>query len=168
MKRRSLIYTVRGGIITALYLALTLIFAPISYGAVQFRISESLSLLPMLFPESVLALFAGCLISNMMSSLGIVDMIFGSVATLAAAYLTSKIKNKYIAPIPSVLINAAVVGGMTAYMSSPSDANVFFSVFAVNFLTVGAGQAVVCYLLALPLISGFERLLPKLRNKKIL
>ncbi len=166
MRRKSLVYIVRGGIIAALYLTLTLVFAPISFGAVQFRISESLTVLPMFFPEATAALFAGCLVSNMISGFGIADMIFGSLATLIAAYLTSKIKNKYLAPIPSVLINGIVIGGMIAFMSASSDKAAFVTVFLMNLLTVGAGQAVVCYLLGVPLATAIERILPRI-NKKI-
>ncbi len=163
MKSRSLVYIVRGGLIAALYLALTMIFAPISFGSIQLRVAEALTVLPMFFPESVFALAFGCLVSNMVSSFGVADMILGSFATLTAAVITSKIKNKYLAPIPSVIINALVVGGMIAYMSS-SDKTVFFTVFATNFLTVGAGQAIVCYSLGIPLATAVERILPRSKN----
>ncbi len=165
MRRKSLVYMVRGGIIAALYMTLTLVFAPISFGAIQFRISEALTVLPMFFPEATAALFVGCLISNMISGFGIADMVFGSLATLIAAFLTSKIKNKYTAPLPSVFINAAVIGGMIAFMSSSSDKTAFLTVFFTNFLTVGIGQATVCYLLGVPLATAVERLLPRINKK---
>ncbi len=166
MKRKSLMYTVRGGIIAALYLTLTLIFAPISFGAVQFRISEALTVLPMYFPEAVPALFVGCLLSNTVSSFGVADMVFGSLATLVAACITSRMKNKYLAPLPSVVINAAVIGAMTAFMSSTGNVTVFLTVFVTDFLTVGIGQAAVCYLLGVPLAAAVGKIMPKFNKKK--
>ena len=72
----------------ALYATLTLILAPIGYGPIQFRVSEALTLLPLVFPESVLGLYIGCIIANILSLYGLPDIIFGSMATLAAAVVT--------------------------------------------------------------------------------
>ena len=67
-------------IIAALYAAATLLLAPISYGAIQCRLSEALTLLPMLLPQAIPGLFVGCLVSNLLSPMGmnVLDIIFGS------------------------------------------------------------------------------------------
>lgn len=78
----------RAGIIASLYCVLSLLTLPVSGGAIQFRVSEGLTLLPLLFAESIPALFVGCLIFNFLSGLAIYDVILGSLITLASAVLT--------------------------------------------------------------------------------
>ncbi len=142
------------GIIAAMYTALVLVFAPISFGPLQMRVSEALCVLPFFTPVAVPGLFIGCLISNaiglaMGTALGIFDVIFGSLATLAAAYLASKIKQKWLVPLPSVLINAFVVGGLLyAYLGVP---------YWINVLYVGVGQAIACYAFGMPLLFVLDR-----------
>ena len=72
----------------ALYAGLTMALAPISFGVVQFRVAEALTLLPFIMPEAVPGLFVGCLLANFLGGFGIIDVVFGSAATLAAACLT--------------------------------------------------------------------------------
>ena len=75
----------RGAIIAALYTALTVLLAPLSYGEVQIRFSEAFTLLPILMPEAVPALLVGCLLANILGGCTIFDIVFGSLATLLAA-----------------------------------------------------------------------------------
>jgi uncharacterized membrane protein len=134
----------RIAIIAALYTAVTILLAPFSYGMVQVRVSEALTILPFIFPESVIGLFLGCLISNVYGGLGLIDIVFGSLATLIAAYLTSKMPRTWLAPLPPVLINAVVVGFILKYVLG---APLFLSM-----LYVGFGQLLACYGLGLPLL----------------
>ncbi|MFH1879992.1 MAG: QueT transporter family protein, partial [Bacillota bacterium] len=98
-------------VIAALYAALTVVFAPISYGAVQFRIAEAFTLLPVLFPQAIPGLAVGCLISNLIGGYGVWDVVFGTLATLVAALLTYGLRrNIWLAAIPPVLTNAVVIG----------------------------------------------------------
>ena len=140
---------VRIAVIAALYAAITILLAPISYGMVQVRVSEALTVLPFIFPESVLGLFLGCLIANIYGGLGIIDIIFGSLATLMAAYLTAKMPAPFLAPLPPVLVNAVVVGFVLKYVLG---APLFLSM-----LYVGLGQFAACYLLGLPLLFWLRR-----------
>ena len=78
----------RGAIIAALYTALTVLLAPLSYGEVQIRFSEAFTLLPILMPEAVPALLVGCLLANILGGCTIFDIVFGSLATLLAALCT--------------------------------------------------------------------------------
>lgn len=140
---------VRIAVIAALYAAITILLAPLSYAVIQVRVSEALTILPFIFPESVLGLFLGCLIANLYGGLGIIDIVFGSLATLLAAYLTSKMPSPYLAPLPPVLVNAVVVGFVLKYVIG---APLFLSM-----LYVGVGQLAACYLFGLPLLLWLRR-----------
>ena len=138
------------GIIAALYAVLTIALAPISFGQIQFRVAEALMILPFFTPAAVPGLFIGCLIANAVgSSFGILDIVAGSLATLAAAYVASKIKIKWLVPFPAVVFNAFVVGYILYVMAGlPYWASVGW---------VGIGEAVVCYGLGMPLLFVLER-----------
>jgi len=141
-------FIARGAIIAALYAALTLALAPISFGLVQFRVAEALTVLAFYTPAAVPGLFVGCLLANIIGGLGIIDIVFGSLATLVAAYMTYKIKNRFLAPLPPVLINALVVGPIVAYYVEVP--------FYLGMLYVGLGQLAVCYALGLPLLFALK------------
>ncbi len=76
----------RAGIIAALYVALTYAFAPFAYGSFQIRPAEALCILPLFFPESIPALYVGCMLSNVTSPFFVYDVFIGSFATLLAAF----------------------------------------------------------------------------------
>ena len=97
-------------VIAALYAALTLLLAPISYGPIQLRLSEALTLLPILLPQAIPGLFAGCLIANLYTGM-LTDIIFGSLATLLAAIGTWLLRKKpFLAAACPVLSNGVIVG----------------------------------------------------------
>ncbi len=146
-------YLARAGVIAALYVALTYLagLLNLAYGPVQFRFSEALTVLPFLFPEAVPGLFAGCIVSNLLSPYGVLDLVVGSAATLLAALWTAKCHSRYLAPLPPVLCNLLLVGAMIAWYEAGFGPG-FGAAFAYNALTVGAGEAVVCYALGLPLL----------------
>ena len=140
-------------VIAALYAALTLGFQAISYGPVQFRVSEALTLLPALFPEAIPGLTVGCLISNLFNPMGatICDIVFGTLATLIAAILTHKLRGGLLVKaLPPVLSNAVIIGLVLTYAYG-------IDVLWMNMLTVGSGQAVVCYVLGVPLMKLLEK-----------
>ncbi len=144
------------GLIAALYAAMTLGFSPISFGAVQFRVSEALALLPALFPEAVPGLTLGCLISNLLGGILPWDPIFGTLATLLAALITWRLrKNAWLAALPPVVCNALIVGGMLHFVLPDA-------ALLPTMLAVGAGEAAACYALGVPLLLGLKRVkLPK-------
>ena len=142
------------GIIAALYAVLTIVVAPISYGPLQIRISEALCVLPYFTAAAVPGLFIGCVIANCFgillgSSLGLMDVIVGSLTTLAAAFVTSKIKAKGLVPLPAVLLNAVLVPWTLSVMLGLP--------YWINVLWVGAGQVVACYGLGYPLLLILNR-----------
>ncbi|MBE5796555.1 MAG: QueT transporter family protein [Clostridiales bacterium] len=98
-------------VIAALYAALTMLLRPISFGSVQLRISESLTLLPVLMPQAIPGLFVGCLIANLFSPVGVLDIIFGSLATLIAACGTWYFRRMPIlAAACPVVANGVIIG----------------------------------------------------------
>ena len=99
---------VTAAIVAALYVVLTLVSKPLTIGFVEIRFSEVLTVLPYFMPSTVWGLFAGCLIANIFSG-SIVDVVIGSLATLIGAYLTSKIKIKWLCPLPTVLSNTLLI-----------------------------------------------------------
>jgi uncharacterized membrane protein len=140
---------VRAALIGGAYVALAMIFAPISFGPVQVRVAEALTLLPWLWVEAIPGLFIGCIIANFLGGFGIIDVVFGSAATLAAAILTSRMPNRYLAALPPVAVNALVVGG---YLSVLLAVPLFLTV-----IYVGVGQVAACCGLGIPLLSIVER-----------
>jgi len=154
------------GVVAALYAALTIAIAPIAYGPLQFRVSEVLCILPFFFPVTVPGLFIGCLIANLLSPYGVLDIVAGSAASLLAALCTmqlGKLKRntvavKALACFPPVIFNALMIGGVIAWAITEGGA-AFWSAFALNGLQVGLGQLAVLYILGLPLMI----FLPKTR-----
>ena len=137
-------------VIAALYAALTVVFAPISYGAVQFRIAEALTLLPILFPQAIPGLAVGCLVSNLVGGYGIWDVVFGTLATLIAAVLTYRLRKQiWLAAAPPVLVNAVVVGLMLHFVLALP--------LLPTMATVGLGELAVVVVLGIPMIYALTR-----------
>ena len=149
----------RAGLIAAGYAALTLCLPFFGFGPIQFRVGEAMCILPFFFPEAVWGLFGGCLLANFLGmSFGLTtpwDVVFGSLATLIAAYLTSKIRSEWLVPLPAVVVNALIVGVMLTFVMVPGmeSAPLYY-----NILTVGAGQVIACYFVGIPLLKILKRL----------
>ena len=152
------------GVIAAAYAALTYVAAAmnLAYGPVQFRVSEALTVLPFLFPGTWPGLFVGCLVANLMSPYGPLDILIGSAGTLLAAWLTQRTNHPWLAPLPPVLSCMVLTGGMLTWYEVGFSAQ-FPALFAANALWVGIGEAVVCYLLGMLLLRELPRV-PSLRR----
>ena len=151
----------RAGMIAAIYAALTLIFAPISFNAVQFRISEAMTVLPVLLPEAVPGLAVGCLVANVLCAAALPDIIGGTLATLIAAVLTRLLRKKTVLAMASpVVINGLIVGPLVYFCYEYKSV---FSLGALSFtvFTVALGEAVVVAVLGTLLIKA----LPKVKFK---
>ena len=154
-KKIDIWFLARAGIIGALYAAITLLVAPISFGMVQFRLSEALCVLPYYDKSAIPGLFVGCLVANIVGGNGIWDVVIGSLATLLAAYLTSLMaksesKNKFLfVPMPPVLINGLLVGFMLHWVLGTG--------LLLTILSVSFGEAVVCYILGSGLMLLIEK-----------
>ena len=139
--------------IGALYALLTVVFEPISFGvsgAFQFRISEAMTLLPVLTPAAVPGLFVGCVAANLLCGAPLPDIVFGSLATLVADLGTRKCRSKPLwAARPPVICNGIIVGIMLSV--------VYTIPLAWGCFTVALGELVVCYLLGLPLLKALQK-----------
>lgn len=157
-----------GAMIAALYAVLTYAAVALNwaYGPVQFRFSEALTILPVFTPAAIPGLAIGCFLSNLASPLGVVDWVFGTLATLLAAILTRalrKVKIKglpILAPIPPVLCNAVIIGLEICCLSDTGGfawQHFSWAAFTSAALSVGAGELVVCAALGLPLAALIEK-----------
>lgn len=152
MKKINIKFLAESAIIAALYAALTWLFAPISYGSVQFRISEVLVLLVVFNPKYAVALIIGCFVSNITSSLGWYDMVFGTLATTLAIIPMCFIKKMPIAAIFPVISNAIIVS-----IELGLAFDLWGVAFLYNVLTVGLGELVVLYALGIPLMYALAK-----------
>lgn len=133
----------QGAAIAALYVVLTLVFAPISFGPVQLRIAEALCILPMFTPAAVPGLFIGCLIANLLGGGIMLDVVFGSLATLIGAVLGYMLRsNRWLVPLPAVIANALIVPFVLKYGYGVVDVAV-----PVLMLQIAAGEILGCYVL---------------------
>jgi uncharacterized membrane protein len=148
-QKDGLNYWTRAAMIGALYAGLTILLAPISYGMIQVRVSEMLMVLPYFTAAAVPGLFVGCLIANIYGGYGLLDIVFGSFATLLAAFLVTKIKNRFLVPLPPVLINAVIVGLILHLVLDLP--------FYMTAAWVGLGQLIACYGLGLPLLFILDK-----------
>ena len=147
---RNLAY---GAMIAALYALTTVLLAPISYGDTQFRVSEALTLLPMLTPAAIPGLTIGCLIANLWGSASLLDMVFGPLATLLAALCTRRLSGKFwLAAAMPVLFNGVIVGAVVHYCYAP------IFPLPLSMLSVAAGEAVACLIVGPLLIRVMKRI----------
>lgn len=157
MKTRQL---ARSALIGALYALLTLFATLPVYAGAQLRVSEALCILPAFCPEAVWGLFVGCIAANLLTGALWLDVIFGSLASLAAAQLVLMMKKRgaspWLLPLPSVIVNAVVVGILLKYAYGLG-----FSL-PICMLSVAAGQAASCYGLGMPLYFALDRFGKKL------
>ncbi len=106
----------QAAVIAALYVALTMAFAPISFGSVQLRVAEALTILPLFGFAAVPGLFLGCLLANLLGGAVILDIVFGSLATLIGAFGGWLLrKNRWLVPIPAILANTAIIPFVLKY-----------------------------------------------------
>ncbi|MCP4567757.1 MAG: QueT transporter family protein [FCB group bacterium] len=138
------------GVVAAAYFVITITpgINAISYGLVQFRIAEALTVLPFVFPGAIAGVFVGCLLANIFGPVGLQDIIFGSSITFIAAWLTHALRRTgkpALAPIPPIVLNAF---GVSAYLHI-----LFGEPYWLFVLSIGLGQTVVCYLLGYPLLK---------------
>ena len=150
------------GTVAALYAVLAYFAAifNVAYGPIQCRFSEALCVLPFLFPAATPGLFIGCLVANLLSPYGALDIVFGSLATLLAAVWTQHTRHRWLAPLPPVICNAVIVGAVITVQEVSMD--LFWGTFLYNAVTVGLGEAVACYVLGGLLLTLLPRV-PALR-----
>lgn len=160
-KLRTLVLT---AMVAALYTAVSLALAPLSFGIVQIRFSEALGLLAVLSPIGAYGVILGCLLTNligvMMGTTLAPDVIFGTLATAIAAGMSYQLRGVRIkglalpSSIPPILVNAGIVGlELTCFYSD----GFTMEIFLINALSVGLGQVIPCAVLGVLLVYVLEK-----------
>ena len=138
---------VRAGVIASVYVGLTYALAPISFGQFQFRVAEALTVLPILYPEAVPALFIGCFLANIIGPYGILDIVLGSLTTLLAAVLTRMFRKSAIAYFWPIALTALIV---SAYLSFLAETKASYWAFVFS---IGISEAASVLLVGIPLVK---------------
>lgn len=172
MPKHNLRQLTFAAVLAAVYAVLTLALPIPQYGPVQIRFAEALCVLPFLFPAATPGLFVGCVLANLASPY-VLDVFFGSAATLIACLWTARLRSRWLAPLPAVLCNAVIVGAEIAFTEagfSPA----FWTAFGFHALTVGLGELIACCLLGQLVLSVVcrtpglrDQIAPERRNRVI-
>jgi len=174
MNRHSTTQITRAALIAAMYIVFTMVppFNAISYGAVQFRLGEALVLLPFLLDEAVVGVVVGCLVTNLFSPFGLIDVIIGTGVTAVAAVLTRRMRGTgklWLATVPPIVLNALIVPAYVSTLTLPGARDLplthsltaglrfilthfSWGVYAPVVLTILAGEAAVVLLLGIPVL----------------
>lgn len=150
--RSSPKFLVQSALIAAIYSVLTIILGSFGYGPIQFRIAEALTVLPAVMPAAIPGLFIGCILANWFGGFGIIDIVFGSLATLLAGISTYLLrKHRFLFPLPPVFFNAIIVGAYVYLLYDNSYSMAFTMLF------IGISELIICYVLGLPLIGFIKK-----------
>lgn len=145
MRNKKVAFLAQAAMIGALYVALVYVFAPISFGPIQFRIAEALTILPVFTPAAIPGLFVGCVLGNIMGGGVVLDVVFGSLATLIGAFFTWKLRKAHpvLAPVPPIVANTLIIPFVLRYAYGIPDSIPYL------MLTVGVGEVIACGVLGL-------------------
>ncbi len=153
MKNKNILLLTQAAMIAAIYVVLTYLFAAFSFGEIQVRLSEALTILPIFTPAAVPGLFIGCLLGNLLGGAPLPDILCGSLATLIGAigtYLLRR-KNHFLAPLPPILSNTLIVPLVLVYaygINLP---------IPILMLSVGIGEVLSCGVLGLILYQPLQK-----------
>lgn len=148
MRNKKVQFITQGAVIAAIYVVLVLIFDTFSFGPIQFRIAEMLTIMPYFTPAAIPGLFVGCLIANIIGGGLIWDIVFGSIATLIGAigsYLVRK--NKWLVPLPPIIANMVIVPFVLKCAYGYDGLLVYF------MFTVGLSEIIVCGIIGMALLT---------------
>ena len=129
----------------------------LTFGPVQVRLGEALTVLPFLFPATAPGVALGCLLTNVLSPYGPIDMVVGTLATAVAAWLTTKMPRWYLAALPPIVINALLLPPMWAWAEAGAVNGAFWAAYWFNLWTFVAGEAIACYVLGTVLLKALAK-----------
>ena len=167
MKKISSRFLSRCAALAALYVVVSVVFLPLSFGAVQVRVAESLALIPVISPIGIWGVTLGCALTNIwgvaagVNILGPLDVFFGTGATFVAALLTRALRNQKVfglpmaAAVPPILVNALVIGAELTFVESGS--LISWPLLGINITYVGIGQFVSCGIIGISLIAVLRK-----------
>ena len=153
MKKSNTAFLSQAAMIAAVYVVLTYVFAPFSFGEIQVRIAEALTILPLFTPAAVPGLFIGCLIGNILGGAILPDIVFGSIATLIGAFGTYLLRNQLpvLAPLPQILANTVIVPFILHFGYGVALPIPFL------MLTIGIGEILSCGVLGIILYIALKK-----------
>lgn len=151
--KTKILFMTHASVIAAIYVILLILFAPISFMAIQVRVAEALSVLPFFTSAAIPGLFLGCLLGNLLAGADVLDIVIGSMTTLIAALMAYRMRaNRFIVPLPAVILNALVIPYILRFAYHLQD----------NYLLLTAsvflGQFISAYLLGLSLLFTMEKI----------
>ena len=153
MKSKKLVFICQAAVIAALYVVLTYVFSAFASGVIQVRVSEALTILPAFTPAAIPGLVIGCLLSNTLTGCVLLDIIFGSVATLIGPLGSYALRrHTWLVPIPPIVSNMIIVPFVLRFAYGATDA------FPFMIATVGAGEIISCYLLGMLLYGALKKM----------
>ena len=157
MENKKVAFLTQAAMIAAIYVVLTVLFAPFGFGEVQVRVAEALTILPAFTPAAIPGLFIGCLLGNILGGAILPDIIFGSAATLIGAVFTYLLRKKHplLAPVPPIIANIIIVPLVLRY-----GYGIILPLWMMA-LSVGAGEVISCGVLGMILYGSLH----KYRNK---
>lgn len=152
MKNLTTKMMAQGAVIAAVYVVLTLAFAPISFGAIQFRISEALCILPYFTSAAIPGVSLGCLLANILGGAALPDIVFGTLATLIGAVISYRLRNvsKWLVCLPPILANTIIIPFVLKYAYGLPD------LIPYMMLTVGVGEVLAVGVLGNLLMLALE------------
>lgn len=166
-------YVATAALVAATYASLTIFLAPISFGPLQIRVAEALTVLPYLIPSAIWGLWLGCLLGNIYGGLGPIDILGGSTITLLAANLTAYVRRfqrPIFAPLPPVVCNALGVSAYLQFLLAPPPITLWhlqqLPPYWLFVITIGLGQLIACYGLGYPMLLMLQHKLPPKRIKQ--
>lgn len=121
--------------IASIYAVLTLVISPIAYSEIQFRLSEIMVFLAFYNRKYIPGLVAGCVIANMFSPMGLLDVVFGTISTVIVCIAMYKIKNRYLAATAGAIITGLIIGGELWYA--------YQIPYIINAIYVAIGELIV-------------------------
>ena len=128
-------YLASAAVIAALYVVLTLAVLPLASGAIQLRLSEALTILPVFVPAAIPGLTIGCLLANILGGCVFWDIVFGPIATLIGAVATRLLRNRGLwAVVPPIVSNMVIIPLVLRYAYELPESIPYL------MLTVGAGE----------------------------
>ncbi|HIU66993.1 MAG TPA: QueT transporter family protein [Candidatus Caccomorpha excrementavium] len=150
MMSKKVMFITQSAVIAAIYVVLILLFQPFSFGEIQVRVAEALTVLPFFTPAAIPGVTIGCLIGNLIGG-NVMDMIFGTLATLIGAVVSYAVrKNQYLVPLPPIVSNALIIPWVLKYA--------YELPFSIPFLmlTVSIGEVLSCGILGLVLLTALK------------
>ncbi len=153
MRKNRVLFLTQAAMIAAIYVVLTVFFAPFSFGQIQVRIAEALTILPFFTSAAIPGVTIGCLVGNAIGGAIVPDIILGSLATLLGTICTYLLRQKseYLAPLPAILANTVIIPLILRYAYGVP------LPIPLLMLTVGLGEILSCGVLGMILLRALKK-----------